>query len=93
MHKLLSVTVPKRVESANKWLWRPWYVYDSHKKKWFEILKLFIKVAPGIPAGKRKVTITARRKRLLDHDNLVAGCKPILDFLKKWFWIRDDSPR
>ncbi len=91
LKRLLSVTVPKRVESGNNWQWRPWYVYDRYKKSWFEFLRLLIRVAEGVPGGKRKVVIIAKRKKLLDKDNLIAGCKPILDFLKRWFWIRDDS--
>ncbi len=92
LESLLKVTVPMKVLSGNRWLWRPWYVYDNYKKKWFKYLPLFIKVAKGVPAGKRKVIITGYLKRRLDDDNFALGCKPIMDFLVKWFWIRNDSP-
>ena len=43
--------------------------------------------------GKRSVCITIWRKRLLDKDNLVGGCKQIIDVLKDLGLIYDDSPK
>jgi Holliday junction resolvase RusA-like endonuclease len=37
--------------------------------------------------------IISNRKRKLDADNLVGGCKPVLDALKRLGVIVDDSPK
>jgi hypothetical protein len=46
----------------------------------------------GIQPGHRCVKITRRGSRTLDHDNLVGGCKPLLDALVKVGLIEDDTP-
>jgi predicted ATPase with chaperone activity len=45
------------------------------------------------PGQFRKVWIERRGKRLLDHDNLVGGCKPLVDALERAGLIWRDSPR
>ena len=42
--------------------------------------------------GPMKINILSNRSRKLDYDNLVGGCKPILDALKKLGAIVDDKP-
>lgn len=41
---------------------------------------------------RAKVIITVERKKLLDLDNLMGGCKPVLDSLTRLEFICDDSP-
>lgn len=41
---------------------------------------------------KVKLTIFRYGSRLLDNDNLIGGCKPLIDALKEKGLIRDDSP-
>lgn len=45
------------------------------------------------PNTFKTVTIERRGVRLLDYDNLVGGCKPLVDALKRAGLIWDDSPR
>ncbi len=55
--------------------------------------RLFEQSITRVADGKRiGVHILARRKRLLDSDNLVGGVKPVLDAMKE-FLIFDDSPK
>jgi hypothetical protein len=51
-------------------------------------------LGPRFRAGNEKmdVTIHVEHSRLYDEDNLIAGCKPILDSLKSLCYIKDDSP-
>ena len=42
--------------------------------------------------GHRRVKITRRGSRTLDHDNLVGGCKPLVDALVKVGLIENDTP-
>lgn len=48
----------------------------------------------GVKAGNARllVKIHVEHSRLYDEDNLVSGCKPILDSLKGLGYIKDDSP-
>lgn len=45
------------------------------------------------PGQFRKVWIERRGKRLLDYDNLVGGCKPLVDALERSGLIWRDSAR
>ncbi|MCI0659022.1 MAG: hypothetical protein L0170_18365 [Acidobacteria bacterium] len=40
-----------------------------------------------------RVKITIVRRSELDYDNLVGGCKPVVDALKNVGFLKDDSPR
>jgi adenylate kinase family enzyme len=40
-----------------------------------------------------KIKITAHLKRTYDHDNLVGGCKQLIDALCNENWIWDDAPK
>jgi len=90
-----NVEVPKRILSANKFLTQHWRRYWAYKKGWQKVLGLiFRSPGPGyLKPEKAIVRITSWRKRTLDYDNLVAGCKPIVDFLKIAGWIVDDCPQ
>lgn len=46
----------------------------------------------ALPSQFRRVKIVRYGPRQLDHDNLVGGCKPVLDALKRAGLIWDDSP-
>jgi len=42
---------------------------------------------------KLNLNIVSTRKRLLDYDNLVGGCKQLIDALIEENYIYDDSPK
>ena len=42
---------------------------------------------------KLNLSIVSVRKRLLDYDNLVGGCKQLIDALIEENYIYDDSPK
>lgn len=82
-------TIPRRIESQNKFQWRHWRYYATYRKSWGKVLALI--------AGRstceefRRVRITSHRVRLLDEGNLVGGAKPIPDALVALGWLVDDS--
>jgi len=90
--KPLTVFVPLEVQTSNKWVWKTWYSYDSEKRKWFKVLSLILPPRDKAPETLAHVEVTAYRKRLLDEDNLIGGCKPIFDYLVRAKYIKDDSP-
>jgi hypothetical protein len=47
---------------------------------------------PDADAKKYRLVIISIRKRLLDPDNLIGGCKHLIDALIEENFIFDDSP-
>jgi Holliday junction resolvase RusA-like endonuclease len=45
------------------------------------------------PDKKRKVKIVVYRGKLLDKDNLYAGCKGVIDAMRDINLLRNDSPK
>lgn len=48
---------------------------------------------PRQESGRRRLTITMHRPRLLDTDNAYAICKAVVDAVVREGWLVDDSPR
>lgn len=84
----------KKIESNNKMLTAHWTVRQRQKREWLEEVMLAMPVgARGQHNNqKKKVEIISRRSRLLDKDNLYGGCKGLIDSLKFYGLIVDDSP-
>jgi hypothetical protein len=103
---VVQVTTMMGIKSQNEWNWKPWYVYDSHKRKWFQSLAFAFIQQSNLEStlmgrwkcGQDKdlfrfVKVVSYRKRLLDEGNLVGGAKPILDFLVQHDYLVDDDPK
>ena len=93
-HKENRLFTTKYFYSVNHWHGRPRYVYLNYKKEWLSVLAGTWALW-GNAKGKRRVIIyrqvSASKKIISDFDNLVAGCKPILDILTQQGVIQDDT--
>jgi hypothetical protein len=83
-----------RVTSMNDLKGQHWSKYAvGEKKRWLSALSMLL--GEGVHCGERRsVLIRAQvndHRKLYDQDNFKAGCKPILDSLKKLGWIKDDN--
>lgn len=98
-----SVFVPRPMPSVNEWHGRHWSTYHRHRTTWMQELGFAASKAlavareslPPKPRGKRLVRVwrvMAPGDRRYDDENLKAGCKPILDALKRLGAIHNDSP-
>lgn len=92
----LLIKISKRVESANRFNRAPWYVYKDYKNYWVKELAVVLPRAshedwPRL-ADRVAVTIISCRRKQIDYDNFVMGCKPILDFLVEWGYLVNDDP-
>ena len=89
---LMSVT-----PSLNEWQRAHWSTRANIKKDWEWILTSAIcKYVPdGLDRQKKKarVILTRHGPRLLDHDNLAGGCKPLFDAMTNIGLIVDDCPK
>lgn len=47
---------------------------------------------PRHESGRRRLTVTMHRPRLLDADNAYAICKAVVDAVVREDWLVDDSP-
>lgn len=87
--------VPKKIKSGNEFnnkFKSSVLLYRKYRKEWEYVIGLIIQPQKRYEK-KMRVVIHSYRKRLLDKGNLVHGCKPILDTLKKIGVIYDDSPK
>ncbi len=74
--------------------YRNYHVYAGLRNTWQSTIRAFL--PPGrhsyeLVERMMRVTITVEHKRFYDQDNLVSGCKPVLDSLTNLGLIRNDS--
>ena len=92
----MQITVFHEIKSANTWLHKNWRVYWRYKDNWCSALDLVKDTKGlGIPKNRKftKIRIVSFRHKLLDWDNLVAGVKPINDWLTRNKFIVDDNSK
>ena len=88
------LVLPLKIKSANEILKQHWATRRKSKQEY----KLFIrnqmklKSIKKAKCAKYNIKILSYRKRLLDFDNLVSGCKSLLDAMIEENLIYDDSP-
>jgi Holliday junction resolvase RusA-like endonuclease len=95
--KPIYLKIPKEILSLNKLNQMHWSKKHKYSKEWegeifaayYEQSRFTVKHANQ----KRWVRIFSFRKRKLDQDNLVGGCKGLMDALKRLGLIVDDSPK
>jgi hypothetical protein len=96
-----SFRLDKRIESANTYTvnkgnsrWR----YSKARDEWALLVRalvLTVRLVRASPLGKRRVTIMRHytgRCREMDKDNLVAGCKALVDAMVRETVIWRDAP-
>ena len=88
------LVLPLQIQSANKILRQHWAVRSRAKKEYALFVRNQMKTRGIVKAEckKYKLTIISYRKRLLDFDNLVLGCKGLIDAMIDENLIYDDSP-
>lgn len=90
MNLIKKIKIHCEVKSGNFFTGKHWSVYRKYFNNWQLCMLAFGKSHIPNTDKKCKIVITGFRKRRLDFDNFVKGCKPIPDILKKWGWLVDD---
>lgn len=86
----IVVSMPLKVMSLNELLRVHRFAHRRLRRQWERALIAF--------SGRRfagpftRIEIASYRKKLLDYDNLVGGCKLLLDAIRALEWIEDDDP-
>ncbi len=91
----MRFTILKKIESNNKLLRMHWAARAKEKTAWMEEVMWAMPIGSrGRHEGKKKVLeIVSHRVRLLDKDNLVGGCKQLIDSIVYFGLMPDDSPK
>jgi len=85
------ITLPIKIKSLNEINRMHW----SKKKTYKQEFALLIRNQMRLYKNPTSVTlnILSLRKRMIDQDNLVGGCKQLIDALCDEGFIYDDSPK
>lgn len=88
------LVIPMQIESANKILRQHWAVRRRSKQEFALFIRnqMNLKKIKRAECKKYKIKIISYRARKLDYDNLVLGCKGLLDAMIDENLIWDDSP-
>jgi len=92
--KEIKLTIPEITPSLNVWERMHWAKRRKIKEDWLWLIAS-AKHCQRLKKAttKRSVKIVSYRTKALDHDNLVGGCKALIDALTKNDVIVDDSPK
>ena len=87
----MRIELPERTPSLNQWQRWHWAKRSRYKSK---LAREVAKRACGskIDTAPVYITITRHSSRQLDVDNLIGGCKALVDALTTNGFIVDDSP-
>lgn len=91
---MIEIEIPYATPSLNRWQRMHFHERRRVKKEMVMIVGLALhgRVGWRTAARKREVKITRYSARTLDVDNLVGGCKPLVDALVTAGVLVDDSP-
>lgn len=89
---MFRTEIPMATPSLNKVKRMHFHAYRKLREQYENILRSRM-TDIDVAYGLRRVDIIRFGSRELDHDNLVGGCKPLVDALKRCGLIVDDSPR
>ena len=92
---MITLTIPEPTPSQNNFQWAHWSKIRQAKKRWGWLILHAANVAGAQRQNleRAKVTVTRTGARMLDYDNLVAGCKStVIDNLVLQGYIAGDDP-
>jgi hypothetical protein len=90
---VIRLILLREVQSGNKLAYGHWRGRMKDRDAWLMLVRSSHAAKYQKATDRRKVTITAFRKRRLDTDNLSGGIKHLRDCLTKCELIVDDSPK
>lgn len=88
----MKLHIDKTILSRNNLDKMHWSKKSAYSKEWEQLIWAATNCRPPSASRKMRVKITASRIRLLDMDNLIGGCKGLLDAIKRLGMIVDDRP-
>lgn len=89
----IEITYPLATPSLNQWQRAHYHEQNNIKAQMTLVLRGAASLREPHEIGPARVKIARYSAGTLDWDNLVGGCKPLLDALKSARLIVDDSPK
>jgi hypothetical protein len=89
--RLIIPDIPRGMNGSNGLLRMGYRARSKYNSYWRDLVRSQIDNSHKPQRSKCIVSISQMRHKKLDPDNLSASCKPILDALKWWRLIKDDS--
>ena len=88
------IEIPVRVKSRNVLDRQHWAIKRKDKKEYALLIRnqMRLNKIPLADKKKYRLVIISFRKKKLDYDNLIGGCKHLIDALIDEKFIYDDSP-
>jgi len=86
----MKLVIPAIPPSPNRILGKHWSVKAGEKNAWVLLVRGQVLPKP-VQKFRCRVAIRLFHPRQYDKDNLYASVKPVVDALKHWRLIRDDS--
>ncbi len=92
---LVVINLPIKIKSRNVLDREHWAVKRRNKQEYALLIRnqMRLNKIPKAKNQKYTISILSLRKRKLDFDNLVGGCKHLIDALIEEDFIFDDSPK
>ncbi len=85
--------IPDVPPSPNRVLGRHWSMKAREKDKWVLWVRAKMPTVHPKPVVKMRLRVILAHSRSYDEDNAYGACKPVIDALKRWQLIFDDSPQ
>ena len=90
---MLKIEIPMPTPSLNRLQRMHFHARTRLRNQYEQVIRLQMNQLNAAKSHQfRRVTIQRYGARLLDHDNFVGGCKPLLDALTRAGLLWDDSP-
>ena len=89
---MITLTIPDVPPSPNRVLGKHWRTKNGEKNKWVLLVRS-VYLPAHVEDVKRSVVITLCHSRMYDKDNAYASVKPLVDSLKYWNLIVDDTSK
>ena len=93
---MIVLQIPESTPSLNAYWGGHWSKKHELRKRWAWLVRaarIRAKVFEAPKYPRAVLTLERYGARMLDHDNLVAGMKPLVDSLVKEGFIAGDSPQ
>jgi len=89
-----TIRIPIATPSGNTVLRKHWSSRGRQQQDMYWLITAALNKMPPIPTAtcKRRLVVERHGKRMLDADNLAAGCKALIDVVKFRKLILDDNP-
>lgn len=87
----MRLTIPDVPPSLNRVMGKHWRVKNGEKDKWILLVRSQIIPVPMSRISRKRVKITLHHSRPYDKDNAYGAVKPVVDALRHWNLIWDDT--